>query len=103
MKKSLFMIQMMGKLRRFYLIHFRKAYVRRQFLLRKGHCRQCATCCTLLFTCPVLTRSRLCLIYGRFRPRVCKVFPIDQRDIDEIALYGAECGYRFTKSSAVAA
>ena len=28
---------------------------------------------------------------------MCKSFPIDQRDIDEVALYGGRCGYRFEK------
>jgi len=26
---------------------------------------------------------------------MCKSFPIDQRDIDEVALCGGTCGYRF--------
>jgi hypothetical protein len=28
---------------------------------------------------------------------MCKSFPIDQRDIDEVALCGGTCGYRFEK------
>ena len=28
---------------------------------------------------------------------MCKRFPIDQRDIDEVALSGGTCGYRFEK------
>jgi len=28
---------------------------------------------------------------------MCKSFPIDQRDIDEVALRGGTCGYRFEK------
>jgi len=28
---------------------------------------------------------------------MCKSFPIDQRDIDEVALSGGTCGYRFEK------
>jgi hypothetical protein len=29
---------------------------------------------------------------------MCKSFPIDQRDIDEVALGGGTCGYRFEKN-----
>ena len=84
-----------GKLRRFWLAHFRKEYVQRQLLVRKGECHQCGTCCNLLFTCPMLTKQGHCLIYGTWRPQACKVFPIDQRDIDEVKLCGGQCGYLF--------
>ncbi len=30
---------------------------------------------------------------------MCKSFPIDQRDIDEVARCGGTCGYRFEKQS----
>lgn len=84
-----------GKLRRFGLVHFRTGYVRRQISVRRGACRQCGACCNLLFTCPMLTKQKRCLVYGTCRPQACKVFPIDQRDIDEVKLYGGRCGYRF--------
>ncbi len=93
------MNHLMGKLRRFYLVYFRKEYVRRQLALRKGECHQCARCCSFVFACPMLTRQRLCRTYNRFRLEMCKSFPIDQRDIDEVARCGATCGYRFEKQS----
>jgi hypothetical protein len=96
-RESRFLMQAIGKSRRFYLVHFRKDYVHQQLLLRKGHCRQCGNCCWLLFTCPMLTQQGLCLVYGKCRPQACKVFPIDQRDIEEVALCGGNCGYRFEK------
>ena len=92
---SRFVLHATGKLRRFWLVHFRKQYVQRQLLVRKGECHQCGTCCSLLFTCPMLTKQGRCLIYGTWRPQACKVFPIDQRDIDEVKLCGGQCGYRF--------
>jgi membrane-associated phospholipid phosphatase len=53
MKESrFFLLQVASKVRRIYLVHFRKDYVRRQLFLRTGRCRQCRYCCTLLFTCP---------------------------------------------------
>ncbi|WP_338669067.1 hypothetical protein [Pseudodesulfovibrio methanolicus] len=84
-----------GKARRFYLVHFRKDYVRAQLRAREGACRQCGFCCNMLFTCPLLTREGRCVAYGVCRPRSCRVFPIDQRDIDEVGKCGARCGYRF--------
>jgi len=93
------MIHVMGKFRRFYLVYFRKDYVKRQLALRKGECHQCARCCSFVFVCPMLTRGRLCRTYNKFRLEMCKSFPIDQRDIAEVARCGGTCGYRFEKDS----
>lgn len=84
-----------GKTRRFCLVHFRKEYVRTQLLARGGGCRQCGTCCNMLFTCPMLTNEGRCIAYGVCRPSSCRVFPIDQRDIDEVTQCGGRCGYSF--------
>lgn len=84
-----------GKIRRLWMVHFRKRYVNRQLLARQGECRQCGTCCNLLNVCPMLTRQGKCLIYGSCRPRACRYFPIDQKDIDEVSLCGGNCGYCF--------
>ncbi len=92
---SRFLLHIIGKFRRLWLVHFRKSYVQSQLLARKGDCRQCASCCSLLITCPMLTIPGRCLVYGLCRPQTCKVFPIDQRDIDEVKLCGGICGYRF--------
>ncbi len=94
-KESRLVIHIAGKLRRVYLVHFRKGYVKRQLKLRKGQCRQCAQCCSLAFTCPMLTRRKLCRTYRKGRWKVCKLFPIDQRDIDDVAISGGQCGYCF--------
>ncbi len=93
------MTHLMGKLRRFYLVYFRKEYVRKQLALRKGECHQCARCCSFVFVCPMLTQQRVCRTYNKFRLEMCKSFPIDQRDIDEVARCGGTCGYRFEKQS----
>jgi hypothetical protein len=92
---SRFVLHSSGKLRRFWLVHSQKEYVQRQLLVRKGDCHQCGNCCNLLFTCPMLTKQGRCLVYDTCRPQGCKVFPIDQRDIDEVKLCGGRCGYRF--------
>ncbi len=88
-------VEFPGKFRRFFLVHFRPRYVARQVTQRTGSCRRCGRCCALLFTCPMLTCDGLCLAYGRCRPSVCRVFPIDSRDIAEIARSGGKCGFRF--------
>jgi hypothetical protein len=88
---------LIGKFRRIYLVYLRREYVKRQLGLRKGECHQCGRCCSFLFACPMLTQERLCRIYGKCRSEVCKAFPIDQRDIDEVALCRGTCGYRFEK------
>lgn len=100
LRDSRFVLHMSGKLRRFGLVHFQKRYVQSQLLARKGDCRQCGTCCNLLFTCPMLTKKGRCLAYGTCRPRACRVFPIDQRDIDEVNLCGGHCGYHFNQEGA---
>ncbi len=91
------MTHLAGKFRRFCLVYFRKEYVKRQLALRQGECHQCARCCSFVFHCPMLTQRRLCRAYDKFRLEMCKRFPIDQRDIDEVARCGGTCGYRFEK------
>ena len=54
---SRFVFHTSGKLRRFWLVHFRMGYVQRQLSVRQGDCHQCGTCCNLLFTCPMLTKQ----------------------------------------------
>ena len=103
---SRFLLHATGKLRRFFLVHFRRNYVQVQLSTRQGKCRQCGTCCNLLFTCPSLTNDGNCVVYGICRPQACKVFPIDSRDIDEAEACGIRCGYDFSPgalSSTVAA
>lgn len=99
-KNLRFWMHITGKARRLLLVHFRKDYVQSQLLARRGHCRQCGTCCNLLFTCPALTKSGNCAVYGICRPQACKVFPIDQRDIDEIKVCGNHCGFHFNDVAA---
>ena len=84
-----------GKLRRFFIVHFRKNYLERQLRSRRGDCLQCGVCCNFSLPCPMLTKRRLCLVYGVCRPKACRVFPIDQKDLDDVAACGGVCGYRF--------
>jgi len=86
---------LVGKIRRFIAVHFRKKYVARQLDTRQGDCRQCGICCNLWIACPLLTKDKLCLVYRSYRPKSCRLFPLDQKDIDEVASCGGSCGYRF--------
>lgn len=80
-----------GKVRRLYLTTFRPDYVRKQIEKRKGECRQCGSCCRLVFHCFYLTTEDLCRTYSS-RCSVCSTFPIDERDLRDV---GPHCGYSF--------
>jgi len=82
-----------GKLRRFVLVHFNRRYVQSQLLQRKGKCSQCGYCCRLIFPCTMLTRGGLCRVYSGRRWLVCKIFPIDDRDLDDVKSAGGRCEY----------
>ncbi len=95
LRNTRFVLHTAGKARRFFMVHIRKQYVQQQLAIRQGSCNQCGMCCNLLFTCPMLTQQGRCLAYTTCRPKACKVFPINQKDIDEIKQCGGQCGYRF--------
>ena len=82
-----------GKIRRFWLTHFRKGYVRDQIARRQGKCLQCGDCCKLMFRCLFLTSDQRCSRYDHGRPGNCTCFPIDERDV------GVGCGYSFPPRS----
>lgn len=88
-----------GKLRRFYLVHFRPAYVQASLARRTGDCNRTGACCRLMFTCPLLdTRSQpvLCTIH-EVKPKVCRIFPIDERDLADRDIIAPDtpCGFSF--------
>ncbi|GAB4254132.1 MULTISPECIES: hypothetical protein [Deferrisoma] len=87
--------QMLGKIRRFWLVWFRPGYVARKRRERTGRCLRCGRCCSLAVTCPMFAGQGLCLTYGAIRPRVCAAFPIDERDLAEIRASGGACGFAF--------
>ena len=94
----------LGKVRRFYLSHFRPAYVRRSLARRTGHCNRTGACCHLMFTCPLLDRRTdpvRCSIH-EIKPKVCALFPIDERDLRDrdIVSPDAPCGFSFTPPGA---
>ena len=77
-----------GKLRRFCLCKFYARYVARSLARRRGECRRCGACCSIMFRCPHLRGVNECAIHGN-RYEQCERFPIDERDL----LPG--CGFRF--------
>ncbi|NQT20465.1 MAG: hypothetical protein HQ592_12220 [Planctomycetes bacterium] len=80
-----------GKIRRFYLGHFRKRYVQKVLELRRGECRRCGNCCTVMFRCPQLEGDAHCTLYHT-RSLQCRLFPIDARDLRGRF---SSCGYYF--------
>lgn len=43
----------------------------------------------------VAEKDRLCRVYGKCRPKACRLFPLDQKDIDDVTRCGGVCGYGF--------
>jgi hypothetical protein len=88
-----------GKVRRFYLAHFRPGYVRESLARRVGQCHRTGACCHLLFTCPLLDKKIepvRCTIH-EIKPKVCRLFPIDERDLRDRDIISPEtpCGFSF--------
>ncbi len=88
-----------GKVRRFYLAHFRPSYVRESLARRVGQCNRTGACCNLMFTCPLLDRRAepvRCTIH-EIKPKVCRLFPIDERDLLDRNIVSPDhpCGFSF--------
>ena len=87
--------QAQGKIRRFVITNFRKQDTLASLALRRGECNRCGACCELVFKCPFLKKqsdgTSLCGIYEN-RPNSCRLFPIEQRDIQELR---GSCSYYF--------
>jgi hypothetical protein len=87
--------QAQGKIRRFVITNFRKQDTIDSLALRRGECNRCGACCELVFKCPFLKKqadgTSLCGIYEN-RPNSCRLFPIEQRDIQEVR---GSCSYYF--------
>jgi hypothetical protein len=87
--------QAQGKIRRFVITNFRKQDTIDSLSLRRGECNRCGACCELVFKCPFLKKqsdgTSLCGIYEN-RPNSCRLFPIEQRDIQEVR---GSCSYYF--------
>ncbi len=93
-----------GKVRRFYLAHFRPACVRESLARRVGHCNRTGACCRLMFTCPLLDQKAepvRCTIH-EIKPKVCRLFPIDERDLRDRDLISPDrpCGFSFVPRDA---
>ena len=92
-----------GKVRRVFLIAFRKKRVIAKLNRRRGACTRCGACCKILFKCPAYDESDgnpKCLIYDD-RPGVCSLFPLDEKDLRDrnIVMPGTKCGFYFEHGS----
>lgn len=88
-----------GKVRRAFLIAFRKQRVVEKLDRRRGACSRCGACCKIMFKCPAYDDSDgnpKCLIYND-RPGVCSLFPLDEKDLRErdLVMPGTKCGFYF--------
>jgi len=88
-----------GKIRRAFLIAFRKKRVLEKLERRQGACTRCGACCKLLFKCPAYDDSDgnpKCLVYND-RPGVCGLFPLDEKDLRErnYVMPDRKCGFYF--------
>jgi hypothetical protein len=88
-----------GKVRRAFLIAFRKGRVQEKLDRRRGACSRCGACCKIMFKCPAYDDSDgnpKCLIYND-RPGVCSLFPLDEKDLRErdFVMPGTKCGFYF--------
>ena len=92
--------QAAGKVRRLFLVHFRKSYVAEQATLLEGECNRCGNCCEILFKCPFLVKQddgfSVCSIYEN-RPLQCNAFPIDERCLADVKF---DCTFSFEKKPA---
>lgn len=89
----------MGKVRRAFLIAFRKKRVVAKLDRRRGACTRCGACCKIMFKCPAYDDSDgnpKCMIYND-RPGVCSLFPLDEKDLRDrnIVMPGTKCGFYF--------
>jgi hypothetical protein len=88
-----------GKLRRAFLIAFRKKRVVEKLDRRRGACSRCGACCKIKIKCPAYDDSDgnpKCLIYND-RPGVCSLFPLDEKDLRDrnVVMPGTKCGFYF--------
>jgi hypothetical protein len=89
-----------GKLRRSFLVSFRKRRVVEKLDRRRGACSRCGACCKIMFKCPAYDDadgSPKCLIYND-RPGVCSLFPLDEKDLRDrdFVMSGKKCGFYFS-------
>lgn len=88
-----------GKIRRAFLVSFRKGRVVEKLDRRRGACTRCGACCKIMFQCPAYDDADgnpKCLIYND-RPGVCSLFPLDEKDLRDrdIVMAGKKCGFYF--------
>ncbi|MFH0888954.1 MAG: hypothetical protein V1871_07095 [Planctomycetota bacterium] len=89
-----------GKIRRVFLVYLKPRKAKKYLAQRNGECHRCGTCCELIVHCPALVRENglaSCKLYGKLRTRVCKTFPLNERDIKDRDLVNPiqKCGFSF--------
>ncbi len=90
-----FIKRIYASLRLRYLVYFRPKYVINQILNRKGKCNLEGCCCrSTTWFCEHFKDGK-CTIYKN-QPFFCKIFPIDQKDI-QLSNVENKCTYHWKK------
>jgi hypothetical protein len=79
-------------LRRRYIFHFKKRKFYENLKKRKGKCKKCGACCNLTRSFCLFLENNKCNLYKSKIPFMCKIYPIDQKEIDSYGLTDI-CGY----------
>jgi hypothetical protein len=79
--------------RRRFIFYFNQSYFRQQITRRKGNCSGSGHCCAKTMPWCVYSKDHKCVVYEK-QPFFCKIFPIDEKDIELSDVKGI-CGYRF--------
>jgi len=97
------MILALGKIRRIFMVYCRPGKTKDSLSKRLGECQRCGACCAILLHCPALKGNNgtlHCKFYDA-RTKVCKTFPISQKDIDDrdLVMPDRKCGFHFKNRS----
>ena len=75
-------LSLIASLRRRYLFIFKRSYVNKMLSKRQGSCDGCGgMCCIRNMNCSFFKKGK-CSIYNKGIPLFCKIYPIDQKDIE---------------------
>lgn len=96
MKIITMLLSLRSSVRRRYYCYFKKKHVEEMLSKRQGSCEGCeGVCCYITRICPFIEDGK-CKLYKKGIPFFCKVFPIDEKDI-ELAGVADVCKYYWKK------
>lgn len=88
-------LAILSSIRRRLIYYLKKDYIKNMLKYRKGSCNNCyAECCYLTRSFCMHLKDGKCLAYKKNMPLFCKIFPIDNKDI-ELAGMKDICKFKF--------